>query len=91
MNIKTKHNTGGVKRDNYDLHMSYAQIKSGQKLHLVYNLPKDCLTQPVCGIKTEDYRMTASLPRGSTCKNCLRVLNNNGHDPMVFLSTYFKH
>ena len=91
MNIKTKHNTREVERDNYDLHMSYAQIRSGQKLHLVYNLPKDCLTQPVCGVKADDYVITTRLPTGSVCKNCLRVLNSKGHDPMVFLSTYFKH
>ena len=64
--------------------MRYAQIKSGQKLHLVYEpgegmdrrslIPAGELSKPLCGQRCDDgYRMTINVPLGHACKRCLRV------------------
>lgn len=64
--------------------MRYAQIKSGKKLHLVYEpgegiddqhlIKLGHLSLPLCGIKNFDnYRMTIDVPLAHGCKNCLRV------------------
>ena len=62
--------------------MIYAQIKSGQKLHLVNEPGEEHrddiirageLSQPICGRRTDRYRMTIGLPLNHACKNCLRV------------------
>jgi hypothetical protein len=64
--------------------MRYAQIRGGQKLHLVYEpgegidsahlMAAGFLSDPLCG-RTFDgnYRMTINMPLGAACKNCLRV------------------
>ncbi|OEU68469.1 MAG: hypothetical protein BBJ57_07265 [Desulfobacterales bacterium PC51MH44] len=66
--------------------MLYMQIKSGQKLHLVYEpgeginqkelIPASKISAPICGRGfSEDgyFRMTINMPLGHACKNCLRV------------------
>ena len=68
--------------------MKYVQIKSGQKLHLIYELPTG-LTQPLCGIKTNHYRMTVNIPMGHSYKNCNRIANSKGFNPNEFLREYF--
>lgn len=56
--------------------MIYAQIKSGNKLHLVFNAEDKC-SQPICGKTTNSYRMTINVPLGNACKNCLRIYRLN--------------
>lgn len=64
--------------------MIYAQIKSGQRLHLAYEAGegKDdkrlvragFLSDPICGRKAAPgYRMTCNLPLANECRACLRV------------------
>lgn len=62
--------------------MIWAQHKGGQKLHLACEpgeeykgvvIRKGSLSQPICGKKVDQYRMTINLPLGNVCKNCLRV------------------
>lgn len=64
--------------------MRYAQIKSGQKLHLVYEagegvdsqhlVPAGHLSSPLCGKRVDgNYRMTINVPLRAECKNCRRV------------------
>lgn len=63
--------------------MRYAQVASGQKLHLVCEPGEELrgqvvragfLSQPLCGRRFEgNYRMTINLPLGHSCKNCRRV------------------
>ena len=63
--------------------MLYAQVESGQKLHLVCEAGEEYrgqvvrrgyLSAPLCGRPVEgDYRMTCNLPLAHACKNCLRV------------------
>jgi hypothetical protein len=62
--------------------MRYAQIRGGQKLHLVYDpgegnpiVKAGYLSFPICGRKAPDgYRMTINVPLANACRNCLRVL-----------------
>lgn len=62
------------------------QIKSGQKLHLVYEagegvdrtklIPAGRLSAPICGRGFDDngnYRMTINIPLANSCRNCLRI------------------
>lgn len=63
--------------------MTYAQVASGQKLHLVYEPGEGWageiqraggVSLPLCGRKDFDgYRMTINVPLAHACKNCLRV------------------
>ena len=64
--------------------MRYAQIKSGQKLHLIYEpgeginrqslIPAGHLSLPLCNRKfAGDYRITINVPLAHACKNCLRI------------------
>lgn len=64
--------------------MRYAQIRSGQKLHLVYEAGegKDdtsivragFVSAPLCGKNAADgYRMTINVPLANACRNCRRV------------------
>jgi hypothetical protein len=65
--------------------MKYAQIKGGNKLHLVYEagegvdaqhlIPINCFSAPLCGTRyfKGNYRMTINVPLAHACKNCLRV------------------
>ena len=65
--------------------MRYAQIKGGQKLHLVFEpgegwssdklTPAGCVSGPICNASNFDghYRMTINVPLANACKNCLRV------------------
>lgn len=57
--------------------MKYAQIKPGQKLHLVFS-SEGYVSNPLCGIKATSYRMTINVPLGHACKNCQRVHSLNG-------------
>jgi hypothetical protein len=68
--------------------MRYAQTKSGNKLHLVYELPLGGVTNPVCGIKVNHYRMTINVPLGKACKNCLRRSNSKTFNERKFLHQY---
>ena len=64
--------------------MLYAQVRSGQKLHLVYEAgegPDDqhlikagYTSNPICGRPAHDgYRMTINAPLANACKRCLKV------------------
>jgi len=68
--------------------MRYMQIKSGQKLHLVFEagegkdetklIKAEHISAPICGRgfdKNGNFRMTINVPLGNACKNCLRVYN----------------
>jgi hypothetical protein len=57
--------------------MKYAQIKSGNKLHLVFEA-EGLVSAPICGIKTNGYRMTINAPLGHSCRNCQKVMGANG-------------
>ena len=57
--------------------MTYAQIKKGQRLHLVFHA-EGRISQPICGKRTSEYRMTIDVPLDSACKNCQRVYKANG-------------
>jgi hypothetical protein len=73
--------------------MIYAQVKRGQKLHLVYeagegkdklhSIEAGYVSSPLCGRPVPTgYRMTINVPLANACKNCLRVYrarqNNSG-------------
>ena len=62
------------------------QIKSGQRLHLVYEagegkssdklISAGRVSAPICGRGFSDqggYKMTINMPLDNACKNCLRV------------------
>ena len=68
--------------------MKYAQVKAGNKLHLVYELPTGGITGPVCGIKTNHFRLTVNLPMGMACKNCRHRLNSKAYNESKFLRQY---
>ncbi len=66
--------------------MRYMQIKSGQRLHLVYEpgegldpqhlIPAGRFSAPLCGRGLDDaggFRMTISVSLGNACKRCLAV------------------
>ena len=65
--------------------MRYAQIRGGQKLHLVFEagegwdeqhlIHANCVSKPLCNTSNfkGNYRMTINLPLAHACKNCLRV------------------
>jgi len=66
--------------------MRYAQIHSGNKLHLVYEpgegiddqhlVKAGYVSAPLCGQKFEgNYRMTINVPLAHACKRCLKVYN----------------
>lgn len=71
--------------------MRYAQKKPGQKLHLVYELPEGGITQPVCGINVDNFRLTINVPLGKACGNCLRRLNSKKYNSNDFLRPYFNN
>lgn len=69
--------------------MRYAQIRSGQKLHLVFEpgegwerrqlVPAGRLSQPICGmVAKHGYRMTINVPLAHACKRCIRVARARG-------------
>lgn len=63
--------------------MRYAQIKSGQRMHMVYEpgegpsrdtlTPAGQLSAPLCGQRADGYRMNCNLPLSNACRRCLRV------------------
>lgn len=64
--------------------MRYAQVKSGEKLHLVFEpgegfspdrlIPAGRVSAPLCNRPWDgQYRMTINVPLANACKNCLRV------------------
>lgn len=64
--------------------MIYAQVKCGQKLHLVYEagegkddqhlIKAGYLSNPLCGRAVpHGYRMTINVPLASACKRCTKV------------------
>jgi len=65
--------------------MRYMQIKSGEKLHLVYEagegpdsgnlIEAGHIGAPICGrgFNNGGYRMTINAPLGHACKRCLRI------------------
>ena len=69
--------------------MRYAQVKSGQKLHLVFELHNESLTNPICGRKVEGYRMTINLPLGNACKNCQKRANSKSFSINQFIRKYY--
>ena len=69
--------------------MKYGQRKAGQKLHLVYELPEGKVTNPICNIKTNGFRMIINVPLGNACKNCLKRLNSKKYNCNDFLRPYY--
>ncbi len=63
--------------------MIYAQVSSGQRLHLVYEpgegkddasiVRAGFLSAPLCGRPAPKYRMSCNLPLGNACRACSRV------------------
>ena len=64
----------------------YAQIKAGQRLHIVREPGEEYqgevvrigkLSQPLCWRRTNRYRyrMTINVPLANACKNCVRIDN----------------
>lgn len=66
--------------------MRYMQIKSSQRLHLVYEagegrtkeslIPAGEISAPICGRGFDEngnYRMTINVPLANACKRCLRI------------------
>lgn len=64
--------------------MIYAQISSGQRLHLAYEpgegkddanmVRAGYLSGPLCGRRMQgNYRMTCNLPLANACRSCMRV------------------
>lgn len=68
--------------------MKYAQIKSGNKLHLVYEagegkdssalIPIGHVSAPLCNTShfTGTYRMTINVPLAHSCKRCQAVFRS---------------
>lgn len=63
----------------------YAQHKSGQKLHVVYDLGELGHTQPVCGRRFNRFRMTINVPLGHSCKACWRRLESQAFNEKEFI------
>jgi len=57
--------------------MTYAQIKSGGKLHLAFDA-EEMVSQPICGQHADGYRMTINVPLAHACKRCQAVFESNG-------------
>ena len=58
--------------------MRYAQIKEGNKLHLVFE-SDGYISAPLCGKHFDGhYRMTINVPLAHACKNCQRIYRQNG-------------
>lgn len=65
--------------------MTYAQVRSRQKLHLVYEpgegrddqhiIRVGYLSRPLCGrrVAPSGYRMTINAPLGHACRRCLSL------------------
>ena len=72
--------------------MRYAQVKGGQKLHLVYEpgegeddqrlVKAGHVSLPLCGryVPPAGFRMTINVPLGNACRNCLRVYQARHND-----------
>ena len=67
--------------------MRYIQHKSGQKLHLVFEIETSIngLTQPICGRKFNNFRMSINVPLGNSCKKCNQRLNSKDFDSKEFI------
>ncbi len=72
--------------------MRYAQIASGQRLHLVYEpgegkddhsiIRAGHLSHPLCGRPAPDgYRMTINVPLDNACRNCRRIYASRAERP----------
>lgn len=60
--------------------LTYAQEKSGQKLHLVPLMGNgNVLDIALCGKHVERWRMTINVPLAHACKNCMRVNRRRGY------------
>lgn len=55
--------------------MRYIQHKSGQKLHLTFEI-EGRLNHPICGRTFEHYRASFNVPLGNSCKMCNKRLEN---------------
>ena len=63
--------------------MLYAQVKRGQRLHLVYEagegpdndiVRKGFVSAPLCNRRMiGNFRMTINLPLANACRNCRRI------------------
>jgi hypothetical protein len=66
--------------------MRYLQHKSGQKLHIVFEI-NDGFTQPVCGRIFNRYRATFNVPFGNTCSACLQKVNKKSFNINQFIKS----
>jgi hypothetical protein len=68
--------------------MRYAQVKGGQRLHMVCEPGEETprgdviragyLSNPLCGRAVDSgYRMTINVPLANACKNCRRVYRSH--------------
>ena len=66
--------------------MRYAQLKPGQKLHLVEEFSGNRVSpRALCGIGGE-WCLTINLPMGHACMNCQRVYkarHGGKHQPII--------
>lgn len=67
--------------------MRYRQHKSGQKLHLVFEI-EGGLTHPICGKKFVNYRASFNVPLGNACAHCLKRINNPNFNKNKFIISY---
>ena len=59
--------------------VTYAQHKSGLKLHLVPELGGDSVANvALCGYRVNRWRMVINVPLAHACHNCIRVNNRRG-------------
>lgn len=52
--------------------LTYAQEKSGKKLHLAFTY-NGRVSHPICGRKVNGYRMTINVPLANACQNCCKI------------------
>ena len=59
--------------------MRYAQVRAGQKLHLVHTRDERPEMRALCG-RRGPWRLTINLPMGMACKRCLRAARKEARD-----------
>lgn len=62
-----------------DIKCTYAQEKSGQKLHIVPVISDGVSNTALCGKHVKTWRMTINVPLAHACRNCARVDRKRGY------------